>query len=256
MNSTDELSGTETNEINLLDPHSQQNTRNLDRSQRSAVGTPDYLAPEILLGTEHGYAADWWSVGIILFELVTGIPPFSAEHPEIIFDNILNRKIPWPPVPRDMSSEAQELIDRFLIHDPSQRLGAEGSSEVKSHCFFKGVNWDTLALQKAAFVPQPDSVEDTSYFVPRYIHNSNGTPDEPNSSDSASNSTDSVSNSGVERMDEYNNLTEFESSPLDLSLINFSFKNLSQLASINRDVLLQSGKDQSKNSSPYKALTP
>ncbi|KAI3526432.1 hypothetical protein L1887_05685 [Cichorium endivia] len=51
--------------------------------ERSAVGTPDYLAPEILLGTEHGYAADWWSVGVILFELLTGTPPFNSNHPEV-----------------------------------------------------------------------------------------------------------------------------------------------------------------------------
>lgn len=53
------------------------------RGQSAAVGTPDYLAPEILLGTEHGYAADWWSVGVILFELLTGTPPFNSDHPEV-----------------------------------------------------------------------------------------------------------------------------------------------------------------------------
>ncbi|RVX15173.1 putative serine/threonine protein kinase IRE4 [Vitis vinifera] len=150
INSTVDLSGPETDGstdafLDSLNLHTQQTD---DRHRQSAVGTPDYLAPEILLGTEHGYAADWWSVGIILFELITGVPPFTAEHPEIIFDNILNRKIPWPSVPGDMSYEAQDLINRFLIHDPDLRLGANGLSEVKTHPFFKGVNWDTLALQK------------------------------------------------------------------------------------------------------------
>ncbi|KAJ3673994.1 hypothetical protein LUZ60_005986 [Juncus effusus] len=97
---------------------------------RSAVGTPDYLAPEILLGTEHGCAADWWSVGVILFELITGIPPFTARSPEMIFDNILNRRIPWPDVPNEISVEAQDLIDRLLTHDEYLRLGARGASEV------------------------------------------------------------------------------------------------------------------------------
>uniref|UniRef100_A0A5B7BF23 non-specific serine/threonine protein kinase n=1 Tax=Davidia involucrata TaxID=16924 RepID=A0A5B7BF23_DAVIN len=250
MNSTGDLPGPEANGITLLDPHGQHNPLTEDRSQHSAVGTPDYLAPEILLGTEHGYAADWWSVGIILFEFITGIPPFAAERPEIIFDNILNRKIPWPSVPDDMSYEAQDLIDRFLVHDPDQRLGAEGSSEVKAHPFFRGINWDTLALQKAAFVPQPDTVDDTSYFVSRYTQFSTGMPDDLDCSDSASDISDS-SNSGAETMDECGDLVEFDSS-LDLSLMNFSFKNLSQLASINRDVLLQSWKDPSKCSSPSK----
>ncbi|KAL2455007.1 putative serine/threonine protein kinase IRE4 [Forsythia ovata] len=147
MNCTSDLSGPETEKFDVLDMHDQLNDDSED-NHRSAVGTPDYLAPEILLGTEHGYAADWWSVGIVLFELITGIPPFTSEHPEIIFDRILNRKIPWPSIPSEMSFEAQDLIDRFLVHDPNQRLGAKGASEVKSHQFFTGVDWDNLALQK------------------------------------------------------------------------------------------------------------
>ncbi|KAH9313805.1 hypothetical protein KI387_022432, partial [Taxus chinensis] len=101
INSTDDLAGTGASGSMILEDHS-CDTSSEDvhyrerRKNRSAVGTPDYLAPEILLGTEHGYTADWWSTGIVLFELLTGIPPFTAEHPQIIFDNILNQKIPWP----------------------------------------------------------------------------------------------------------------------------------------------------------------
>ncbi|KAK4429170.1 putative serine/threonine protein kinase IRE4 [Sesamum alatum] len=249
MNCTTELSTQETAKNGILDANGQLNTDKVD-SHQSAVGTPDYLAPEILLGTEHGYAADWWSVGIILFEFITGIPPFNADHPENIFDNILNRKIPWPLVPSEMSYEAQDLIDRFLVHDPNQRLGANGASEVKAHSFFSGVDWDNLTLQKAAFVPQPERMDDTSYFVSRY--NSTGMEVDDISVDSDSDSSELHTNSGVEKMDECGDLAEFDSSPLDLSLMNFSFKNLSQLASINQDVLLQSGKESSRCSSPCK----
>ncbi|KAK6245388.1 hypothetical protein SCA6_008478 [Theobroma cacao] len=252
INNTIDLSGPETSGTTSLDACNLQTQQTDDRSRHSAVGTPDYLAPEILLGTEHGYAADWWSVGIILFEFITGIPPFTAECPEIIFDNILNRKIPWPSVPSEMSYEAQDLINRFLIHDPNQRLGANGSTEVKAHAFFNGVNWDSLAMQKAAFVPHPDSADDTSYFVSRFTQISSGFPDENACSSSDTDPGDSDSNSGIE-MDECGDLAEFASSPLNLSLINFSFKNLSQLASINHDVLLQSGKDSAK-SSPSRGL--
>ncbi|OVA18675.1 Protein kinase domain [Macleaya cordata] len=228
INSTVDLSGSETNGTTLIDVDDlhtsfEHTVQTEERSRRSAVGTPDYLAPEILLGTQHGYAADWWSVGVILFEFITGIPPFNAECPQIIFANILNQKIPWPDVPNDMSYEARDLINRFLIHDPDQRLGANGASEVKAHPFFKGINWDTLALQKAAFVPTPDSADDTSYFTSRYSQNSNGIPEDQNCSDSASETTDSCSNSEQE-MDECGDLTDFDSSPLDLSLMNFSFK--------------------------------
>ncbi|XP_021896430.1 probable serine/threonine protein kinase IRE [Carica papaya] len=152
-----------------------------------------------------------------------------------------------------MSYEAQDFINRFLIHDPNQRLGANGSAEVKSHSFLKGVNWDNLALQKAVFVPQPDSIDDTSYFVSRFSHISSGVPDDEHCSNSGADSCDLCSDSGDE-MDECGDLTEFASS-IDLSLMNFSFKNLSQLASINHEVLLQNGKDSTKgSSSPSKGL--
>jgi serine/threonine protein kinase len=95
-----------------------------------------------------GPAADWWSTGVMLFEMLTGIPPFNAEHPQVIFDNILNRNIPWPHVPEDMSHEAQDLINKLLTEDPNERLGANGAMEVKAHPFFKNINWDTLARQK------------------------------------------------------------------------------------------------------------
>ncbi|XP_040998273.1 probable serine/threonine protein kinase IRE4 isoform X1 [Juglans microcarpa x Juglans regia] len=246
INSTMELSGPQTIGTASPDVHNPHAQQTEERSRHSAVGTPDYLAPEILLGTEHGYAADWWSVGIILFELITGIPPFTAEHPEKIFDNILNRKVPWPSVPSDMTYEAQDLINRFLIHNPAQRLGANGSVEVvKAHPFFRGVNWDNLALQKAAFVPQPDSADDTSYFISRFHQSSPGLPDDQNCSNSDSDTHESDSNSLAE-MDECGDLAEFEDYPISLSSINFSFKNLSQLASINHDVLLQTGKDPTK----------
>ncbi|XP_043687810.1 probable serine/threonine protein kinase IRE4 isoform X4 [Telopea speciosissima] len=253
MNRTVDLSGSGINETTFFNGHdlhtSFEHAQQPEESRDSAVGTPDYLAPEILLGTEHGYAADWWSVGIILFELITGIPPFNAERPEIIFESILNGKIPWPSVTSDMSFEAQDLINRLLTQNPDLRLGANGASGVKVHPFFKGINWDTLALQKAVFVPNPGGADDTSYFMSRFSQTSNGIHEDQNCSDYASNRTDSHSDTGVET-DECGDLAEFNNSPLNVALNNFSFKNLSQLASINHDVLLQSGKGTSKCSSP------
>ncbi|KAM7258107.1 hypothetical protein ACFE04_013848 [Oxalis oulophora] len=251
INSTIELSRSELDE-NLSSDADNSHSEKTERNRHSAVGTPDYLAPEILLGTEHGSAVDWWSVGIILFELITEIPPFTAECPEIIFDNILNRKIPWPSVPCEMSYEAQDLVSRFLIYDPAQRLGANGASEVKVHPFFKGVDWDNVASQKAAFVPLPESVDDTSYFVSRFSQLSIGMQDDRSCSDSDLDSYNSEICS-VDEMDKCGDLAEFDSSALNLSELNFSFKNLSQLASINHDVLLQTGKDQTKN---YASIKP
>jgi serine/threonine protein kinase len=217
------------------------------------VGTPDYLAPEILLGTGHGATADWWSVGIILFELIVGIPPFNAEHPQQIFDNILNRKIPWPHVPEEMSAEAHDIIDRFLTEDPHQRLGARGAAEVKQHIFFKDINWDTLARQKAAFVPASESAIDTSYFRSRYSWNTSdeqffpsGEVPDYSDADSMTNSSGCSSNHHEEgEAEECEGHAEFESGiPVDYSFSNFSFKNLSQLASINYDLLSKGWKDE------------
>jgi microtubule-associated serine/threonine kinase len=130
---------------------------------RRAVGTPDYLAPELLLGTGHGLEVDWWSLGVILYEFVVGVPPFAADTPEEIFQNILDRNISWPEGD-ETSAECRDLVDRLLTLDPKQRLGHRGAGEVKLHPWFAGVDWASLARQKVAFVPQPDCDTDTSYF--------------------------------------------------------------------------------------------
>lgn len=258
INSTDELSGPAVSVTTLLgeDEPRLSVSEHLDererRQKRSAVGTPDYLAPEILLGTGHGTTADWWSVGVILFELIVGIPPFNAEHPQRIFDNILNRNIPWPRVPEEMSFEAKHLIDRLLTEDPNQRLGANGASEVKQHVFFKDINWDTLARQKAAFVPSSDSALDTSYFTSRFNWNPSdervyAASEFEYSSDSGSTSGSSNFSNGQDELqgEEYGGLTDFDpNSDVKYSFSNFSFKNLSQLASINYDLLTKGWKDE------------
>ncbi|KAJ6888253.1 serine/threonine protein kinase IREH1 isoform X1 [Populus alba x Populus x berolinensis] len=288
INSTDDLSGPAVSGTSMLvDDEPQLSTSEHQRERRkkrSAVGTPDYLAPEILLGTGHGTTADWWSVGVILFELIVGIPPFNAEHPQTIFDNILNCKIPWPRVPEEMSPEAHDLIDRLLTEDPHQRLGAGGASEVKQHVFFKDINWDTLARQKAAFVPSSESALDTSYFTSRYSWNTSDDAIYPASDFEDSSDADSLSGSSSclsnrhdevvlcpkvflnlrkflcppcifcrsdsllghndKQGDECQGLAEFESgSCVNYSFSNFSFKNLSQLASINYDLLSKGWKD-------------
>ncbi|CAH8359242.1 unnamed protein product [Eruca vesicaria subsp. sativa] len=251
ISSTDDLSGPVSGPSSLLleeKPIWQTSEHEFgSRDRRSAVGTPDYLAPEILLGTGHGATADWWSVGIILFEFIVGIPPFNADHPEQIFENILNRNIPWPSVPEEMSHEAHDLIDRLLTEDPHQRLGARGAAEVKQHIFFKDVNWDTLAEQKAAFVPDSEEVLDTSYFHCRYqpsFSDNQCFPTNENGNSSESGSSGCLSNDPNEEIDERGGSAELETNasknnPFD----NFSFKNLSQLAYINYDVISKGQKD-------------
>ena len=134
--------------------------------RRKVVGTPDYLAPELLLGTFHGPEADWWSLGAILYEFVIGVPPFNAETPSDIFRNILDRRIEWPGED-ELSPECRDLIEKLLALDPEDRLGHRGASEIKMHPFFADVEWNSLTLKKAAFIPRPENIEDTSYFIQR-----------------------------------------------------------------------------------------
>ncbi|CAA0836706.1 Probable serine/threonine protein kinase IRE [Striga hermonthica] len=254
INSTDDLSGPSAvlgDDKPKGSVHSSQKRE--QRKKHSVVGTPDYLAPEILLGMGHGATADWWSVGVILFELLVGIPPFNAENPQQIFNNIINRDIPWPKVPEEMSLEAYDLLNKLLSENPVQRLGATGAGEVKRHPYFKDINWDTLSRQKAAFIPSAD-VHDTSYFMSRYIwnleeENIHGCSDHDDMTDTGSASCSSSTYSYLqdEDGDECGHLAEFSGPTLEMnySFSNFSFKNLSQLASINYDLVTRNNKESS-----------
>ncbi|XP_039025289.1 probable serine/threonine protein kinase IRE [Hibiscus syriacus] len=254
INSTDDLSGPSFSSSGYMedDEPKEHISSNIERRQKhSVVGTPDYLAPEILLGMGHGATADWWSVGIILFELLVGLPPFNAETPQLIFDNIMNRNIPWPKIPEEMSYGAYDLIDKLLTENPVQRLGATGASEVKQHAFFKDINWSTLARQKAMFIPSTEA-HDTSYFMSRYAEDeqAHGSSDLDDLTDTCS--SGSLSNVQDEDGDECGSLTDFSAPALAVkySFSNFSYKNLSQLASINYDLVVKNAKESAEAPKP------
>lgn len=92
----------------------------------SKVGTPDYLAPEVILGQGHGKPVDWWALGVILYEFLVGFPPFYADTPAQIFENIVSLNVLWPEIPSEMSYEAFDLISRLLVLDPEQRIDVKG----------------------------------------------------------------------------------------------------------------------------------
>ncbi|KAL1921785.1 uncharacterized protein VTP21DRAFT_10427 [Calcarisporiella thermophila] len=130
----------------------------------STVGTPDYIAPEIFLQQGYGSECDWWSLGTIMFECLVGYPPFCSDNAHETYRKIMNWKDHlYFPEDVHLSREAEDLIRR-LICDAEIRLGRGGSSEIKSHPFFAGVNWDTIRLVQAPLVPVLTSITDTSYF--------------------------------------------------------------------------------------------
>ncbi|KAG0280527.1 hypothetical protein BGZ95_009763 [Linnemannia exigua] len=128
------------------------------------VGTPDYIAPECVLGLSQDAMVDWWALGVICYEFLYGCPPFHGETPEQVFENILSRNIDWMESELELSPEARDFMERLLCSDPEQRLGFNGAEEVKNHPFFKDINWDTLLSERPAFVPAPADIEDTEYF--------------------------------------------------------------------------------------------
>ncbi|KAI2649237.1 Serine/threonine-protein kinase greatwall [Labeo rohita] len=128
------------------------------------LGTPDYLAPELLLGKPHDFMVDWWALGVCLFEFLTGVPPFNDETPQLVFQNILNRDIPWPDGDEELTQNARNAIEILLTMDTTKRAGLK---ELKDHPFFEGVDWENLHHQTMPFIPQPDDETDTSYFEAR-----------------------------------------------------------------------------------------
>lgn len=121
----------------------------------SLCGTVEYMSPEIILGKGHDKAADWWSVGILLFEMLTGQPPFHGGNREKVQKKIVKDKLKLPAY---LTSEAHCLLKGLLQKDPSKRLGngLTGSDEIKQHKWFKPINWKKLDAREIqpSFRPQ------------------------------------------------------------------------------------------------------
>jgi serine/threonine protein kinase len=129
------------------------------------LGTPHYLAPEMILQQPHHFGVDWWALGIIVFEFLAGSTPFEGDTPEAIMRNILHAQIPWSMLPDGTSPAAQAFIAALLRRDVDTRLGARGTRAVKRHAFFAEIEWSMLLEAATGFQPVPDSATDTSYFI-------------------------------------------------------------------------------------------
>ncbi|OQV13648.1 Microtubule-associated serine/threonine-protein kinase 1 [Hypsibius exemplaris] len=142
---------------------------------QQVFGTPEYIAPEVILRQGYAKPVDWWSMGIILYEFLIGSVPFYGETVEELFTHIVNDSLEWPDADDWLCppEEAKDIITRLLVQNPFDRLGFGGAEEVKSHCFFEHIDWTSLLMTKVDFIPHLDNEEDTSYFdsrVERYNH--------------------------------------------------------------------------------------
>ncbi|KAI8927130.1 kinase-like domain-containing protein [Entophlyctis helioformis] len=126
-------------------------------------GTPEYLAPEVLIGQGYTKTVDWWTLGILLFEMLSGLPPFYDENTNVMYRKILQDELKFTD---DMAPEAVDLLKKLLNRDPAARLGANGAQEIKDHPFFAEVDWRKLLGRKYAppFRPDVASSTDTSNF--------------------------------------------------------------------------------------------
>ena len=130
----------------------------------STVGTPDYIAPEVFSQNGYGEEADWWSIGVMFFEMVVGFPPFFSENPSDTCKKIVKWRENFS-IPEDanLSPEAESFILR-MVSQPESRLGVHGVEEIKKHPFFKGIDWNNIRNMKAPFIPQLKNDYDTHYF--------------------------------------------------------------------------------------------
>lgn len=135
------------------------------KDAQSICGTPEYLAPEVILKTGHGKPVDWWTFGCFLYEILTGVPPYYTSSKEDLFEKI---KFEQPRFPSSFSPSVKDLLNRLFEKDPSKRLGVNGAKEVKSHTWFAGMNWDALLAKeiRPPFVPILSGELDVSNFDP------------------------------------------------------------------------------------------
>ncbi|XP_051553121.1 microtubule-associated serine/threonine-protein kinase 3-like isoform X2 [Myxocyprinus asiaticus] len=150
---------------NLYEEHMEKDTREFIDKQ--VCGTPEYIAPEVILRQSYGKPVDWWAMGIILYEFLVGCVPFFGDTPEELFGQVVSDEIEWPEGDDALPADSQDLITKLLRQSPLERLGTGGAAEVKHHIFFHGLDWSGLLRQKAEFIPQLETEEDTSYFDTR-----------------------------------------------------------------------------------------
>ncbi|XP_076012709.1 protein kinase C delta type-like [Genypterus blacodes] len=129
-------------------------------------GTPDYIAPEILLGQKYTFSVDWWSFGVLVYEMLIGQSPFQGDDEDELFESI---RMDVPHYPRWITKESKDLLEKLFERDPSRRLGVVGN--IRAHSFFKTINWEALEKREVdpPFKPKVKSPSDCSNFDREFL---------------------------------------------------------------------------------------
>uniref|UniRef100_A0A8C2Q5F4 Protein kinase C n=1 Tax=Cyprinus carpio TaxID=7962 RepID=A0A8C2Q5F4_CYPCA len=129
-------------------------------------GTPDYIAPEILLGQQYSFSVDWWSFGVLVYEMLIGQSPFHGDDEDELFESI---RMDTPHYPRWITVDTRDMLEKLFERDPSRRLGIVGN--IRGHLFFKTVNWSALERKEVEppFKPKVKAPNDCSNFDREFL---------------------------------------------------------------------------------------
>jgi p70 ribosomal S6 kinase len=141
---------------------------------KTVCGTIEFMAPEVLNSQQYNKSVDYWSLGVLMYDMLTGKPPFRGANYQKIMESILHKK---PAYPKYITPQAKDLLGKLLRKMPAKRLGTETDSSVhfKKHEFFRKVDWgDVLLGQEPPYIPPLKHAEDTSNFAQEFTNCSLG----------------------------------------------------------------------------------